>query len=186
MSKINKLLALLGKEEKKPLNQLELEDKTALAESFEVGQSVFFSENADNILFPEGKYTSKDGKQILSIDTDGKIVSLEEVPEEVPEAEPTEEEEKEEYVTQQEFAILVEAVQELQQTLSGKDEEMSELKKTLAATKKELSTVKTELSSIETEEVNLNKTPTKKTGINLGAFGITPKMQGIFKQFNQI
>lgn len=186
MSKINKLLALLGKEEKKPLNQLELEDKTALAESFEIGQSVFFSENEENIQFPEGKYTSKNGKQILSVDADGKIVSLEEAPEEAPEEVPAEEEEKEEYVTQQEFAILVEAVQELQQAISGKDEEMSELKSTLAKTKKELSSVKTELSNIETEEINLKKTPTKKTGINLGAFGITPKMQSIFKQFNQI
>jgi hypothetical protein len=93
MSVLNKIKTLLGMEVK--LAQLKLDNGTVIeAEAFEPQQAVFIVNEEDRIAMPVGEYKLEDGN-ILEVEVEGIIASIEMPEEEMPEAEveaPAEEE----------------------------------------------------------------------------------------------
>jgi hypothetical protein len=89
MSVINEIKTLLGMEIK--LAQMSLDNGTVIeAEVFEPQQSVFIVNGEDRIAMPVGEYKLEDGN-VLEVEVEGIIASIE-MPEEVVEEAPAEEE----------------------------------------------------------------------------------------------
>jgi hypothetical protein len=89
MSVINEIKSLLGMEIK--LAQMSLDNGTVIeAEVFEPQQSVFIVNGEDRIAMPIGEYKLEDGN-VLEVEVEGIIASIE-MPEEVVEEAPAEEE----------------------------------------------------------------------------------------------
>jgi len=100
MSVINEIKTLLGMEVK--LAQMKLENGTVLeAEAFEMDMPVFIVNGEDRIAVPVGEYKLEDGN-ILKVDVEGIIASIEMPEEEMPEAE-------EEVASPAEEEVVVEA-----------------------------------------------------------------------------
>jgi hypothetical protein len=100
MSVINEIKTLLGMEVK--LAQMKLENGTILeADAFEMDMAVFIVNEDDRIAVPVGEYKLEDGN-ILKVDVEGIIASIEMPEEEMPEAE-------EEVASPAEEEVVVEA-----------------------------------------------------------------------------
>ena len=127
-NKLKQLKVFLGLEKSEDVS-LELSDQTVFATKLQEGEQVYFKKDEDQVPLPQGQYTTKDGKQLLSVDEKGVFVSLEEVKaaeegeEDTKEEDPkeegkaeylTEDQAKELFVSREDFAILLEVVAELE------------------------------------------------------------------------
>jgi hypothetical protein len=137
LNKIKNIVGVELSEEKLELAEMTLENGTVLvAESFEVGKSIFIKTEEEEIALPIGEYELEDGK-ILVVTEEGLIDSIKEAAkeeeaeeEELSEESVTEEveteleEEKEEmkYVTKEEFSLAVNELKEMIEKMGNKEE----------------------------------------------------------------
>jgi hypothetical protein len=191
-STIKQLKVMLGIEKADDLS-LELADQTVFATKFSEGEKVYFKKDEDQVPLPKGQYTTKDGKQLLSVDDEGVFVSLQEVEEEEEEEESpkaeylTHDQAKEQFVSKEEFAALLEIVESLQQGNTEMASENKSLKENLSKVEGKLEITKQLLSKIETPKVTHSpepKQPAKSEGLSGAAVPLSSSQRNIFRQFN--
>lgn len=196
IKKLKQLKVYLGIEEPETVS-LELSDQTVFAAKLQEGEQVYFKKDEDEVPLPKGQYTTKDGKQLLSVDENGAFVSLEEVTEEGGEEDPkeegkaeylTEDKAKEVFVSREEFAALIEIVESLQKGNTEMASENDSLKQELSEVKGKLETTKQLLSKIEAPKVTHSPEPVKQAkseGLSGMAVPLSNSQRNIFKQFNK-
>ena len=201
LKRLKQLKVYLGLEEPDTVS-LELSDQTVFATKLQEGEQVYFKKDEDQVPLPQGQYTTKDGKQLLSVDEKGAFVSLEEVKaaeegeEDTKEEDPkeegkaeylTEDQAKELFVSREDFAILLEVVAELEKGNTQMSSENDSLKQELSEVKGKLETTKQLLSKIETPKITHSPEPVKQAkseGLNGMAVPLSNSQRNIFKQFN--
>ena len=149
MNVVNQIKAILGMEVK--LAQMKLMDGVTVieAEAFEVEQAIFIVNEDERVPMPVGEYMLEDGN-VLKVEAEGIIASIE-----MPEEEAPEVEEEEVLTPEKEMEMTTEEVKP-KRVVESVTKEMffSEIEK-LRAEIAELKTVKTETVELSNEKVEV-------------------------------
>jgi hypothetical protein len=164
MNVVNQIKELLGMDVK--LAQMKLQDGVTVieAEAFEPEMAVFIVNEEDKVPMPVGEYLLEDGN-VLKVETEGVIASIEMPEEEAPEVE----EEVETTKKEEEMATEVATPKRVVESVT-KEMFFSEIEK-LRAEIAELKSVKTETVELSNDNIEvLSHNPDAKTEVKMNLF----------------